>query len=57
VVKSDDEKLDAEKRAARMTELANRIGRTESGSRFLDRIYEISKPRPLHEEREQDEGE
>lgn len=56
MVKPDDEKLDFQKRKDRMFDLANRISATDSGVRFLNRINEISKPKPLHEEPEQ-EGE
>jgi hypothetical protein len=51
--REDDEKLEAEKRKERMSALETRIGRTPAGERFLDRIYEISRPRPLHEEPEE----
>lgn len=54
--REDDEKLEAEKRRERMQAMEDRIGKTAAGERFLSRIYEISRPRPLHEEPE-DQGE
>jgi hypothetical protein len=56
VVRDDDAKFEAEKRAERMRLLEDRIGLTPSGERFLDRIYEIGKPSPLHPEPEDEEG-
>lgn len=56
MVKKDptDLRLEAEERKKRMEDLEARIGMTESGSRFIDRIYEIGRPRPLHSD---DQGE
>lgn len=53
---TDDEKLEFQKRTIHMNEVAERIAATDSGLRFLDRVNKIGKPRPLHEEPEQ-EGE
>lgn len=56
VKREEAEKFEAEKRKERMTILAARIGQTASGERFLDRVYEIGRPKPLHSEPE-DSGE
>lgn len=48
VNKTEEEKY--AERAVRMNETAIRIDRTPGGQRFLDRIAEINKVRPLHEE-------
>lgn len=56
MVMTDDEKLEFQKRTIHMNEVAERIAATDSGLRFLDRVNKIGKPRPLHEEPEQ-EGE
>jgi len=50
VVKTDDEKFEAEKRRDRMAELELRIAQTTSGQRFLNRIHEIGKVRPLRDD-------
>lgn len=50
-----DIKFEAEARQKRMEEIATRIGRTDGGERFLMRIYEIGKPKPLREEPEEGE--
>lgn len=53
MVKYDEEFREREQR---MNDTAIRIGKTPSGERFLDRMYEIGKPKPLHQEPEE-EGE
>jgi hypothetical protein len=47
---SKDEVKDFSERNARRAELEERILRTASGNRFLDRVREIGRPRPLREE-------
>lgn len=44
------EEYENQLRKARMDAAEVRIARTPSGERFLDRMYEIAKPRPLHSE-------
>jgi hypothetical protein len=41
---------EAQQRKERMEATEARIARTPAGERFLDRMYEISKPHPLREE-------
>lgn len=55
MVRDDDLKFEAEARQKRMEEIATRIGQTESGDRFLSRIYEIGKPKPLRSDPEEGE--
>ena len=41
---------EAEQRRLRMEQMEVRIARTPGGERFLDRMYEIKRPRPLRGE-------
>jgi len=56
VVKKDEaDQYEAQLRKERMDATEVRLARTPSGERFLDRLYEIKKIRPLHQEPKQGE--
>lgn len=52
---AEDLKYEAQLRKERMDALEVRIARTAAGERFLDRLYEIRKIKPLHSEPEEGE--
>jgi hypothetical protein len=52
--RDDDLKFEAEARKHRMAEIELRLYQTESGQRFLRRVDEIGRPRPLHPEDEEE---
>jgi hypothetical protein len=56
VVKDTNEKpLDFAERNEKIRAIEDRIAQTDSGLRFLDRIREIGRPRPLRDDQEQGE--